>query len=78
LKGRSPRAIIQLALRWKIVRWATSFAISGMNWIALAALPITPTRFPARSTSWFQRAEWKVGPRKVSRPAILGICGRDS
>jgi hypothetical protein len=51
------------------------FAISGMNWIALAALPTTATRLPARSQSWFQRAEWNHWPWKVSRPGSDGMDG---
>ena len=46
--------------------------------MALAALPITATRLPARSYAWFQRAEWKRSPRNRSRPGIGGIAGRFS
>ena len=35
-------------------------------------MPITATRLPVRSTSWFQRAEWKISPWKVSMPSIVG------
>ena len=44
--------------------------------MALAALPITATCLPERSTSWFQRAEWKRSPRKPSIPGMSGMCGR--
>jgi hypothetical protein len=37
------------AVRWKTVRWAVCGAIWGTNWIALAPVPITATRRPARS-----------------------------
>ncbi len=41
-------------------------------------MPITATRLPARSTSWFQRAEWKISPWKPSMPSIAGSLGADS
>ena len=40
-------------------------------------MPITATRLPVRSTSWFHRAEWKTSPWKVSMPSISGSCGAD-
>ena len=63
-------------MRWRIVRWATSSAISGMNWAALAPVPMTTTRLPRRSTSWSHRAEWKTGPAKVAAPGRSGMLGR--
>jgi hypothetical protein len=65
-----------LADRWKRSRWPTVPTISGTNWTAEAPVPITATRRPVRSWSWFQRAEWKVVPSKESRPGIGGIEGR--
>ncbi len=41
-------------------------------------MPITATRFPARSTSWFHRAEWKISPWKDSMPSIAGSRGAES
>jgi hypothetical protein len=43
-----------------------------MNCTALAALPITPTRSPARSWSQSQRAEWNLVPANESRPGMSG------
>jgi hypothetical protein len=38
-------------------------------------LPMTPTRLPARSTVWSQRAECSTGPAKLSRPSMAGSLG---
>lgn len=38
-------------------------------------MPITATRLPVRSTEWSHSAEWKEGPRKLSRPGISGNDG---
>ena len=51
---------------------------SGTIWIADAPVPITATRLPARSTSWFQRAEWKSSPSKSSMPSMSGSRGSES
>jgi hypothetical protein len=37
------------AERWNTVRCSTAGWMCGTNWIALAPVPITATRFPARS-----------------------------
>ena len=50
-------------------------AISGTIWIADAPVPTTATRLPARSTSWFQRAEWKISPWNVPMPSRSGSLG---
>ena len=34
----------------------------GTIWIALAPVPITATRLPVMSTSWFHCAEWNAVP----------------
>ena len=65
-------------LRWITVSEPTRGWIAGTNWIALAPVPITPTRFPERSTSCRQSAEWNAGPAKSSRPSSSGIAGRES
>ena len=39
---------------------------------------MTATRLPARSTSWSQRAEWKIAPWKPSMPSISGSLGSES
>ena len=65
-------------VRWKTVTCWACFRSSGTNWTALAPVPTTATRFPARSTPWSQRAEWKASPAKRSRPGMSGSTGRDS
>ena len=39
---------------------------------------MTATRLPARSTSWFHRAEWKSSPWKPSMPSMSGSRGSES
>lgn len=39
---------------------------------------MTATRFPVRSASWFQRAEWKISPWKPSMPLMSGRDGSHS
>jgi hypothetical protein len=62
-------------VRWKTCSFATSGWIAGTYWIAEAPVPIEATRLPSSSASWSQRAEWKTGPGKSSRPGISGIFG---
>jgi hypothetical protein len=38
-------------------------------------VPITATRSPLRSWSWFQRAEWKTVPAKSRNPGMSGMLG---
>ena len=64
--------------RWNTVIAPTSSTMPGTNWIALAPVPTTATRLPARRTSWRQSAEWKAGPANVSAPGIAGITGLES
>jgi len=64
--------------RWKIVMCATFGAIAGTNWIALAPVPITATRFPVGSNCSSQCAEWNIGPLKRSSPGTSGIDARVS
>ncbi len=47
-------------------------ASSGTTWIALAPVPITPTRLPSSATAWSQAAVWKAGPANASRPGMSG------
>ena len=65
MSGRPPCGITQGAVRWKTWSLPTRGWISGTNWIADAPVPMTATRSPARSWSWFQRAEWNVVPSNV-------------
>ena len=73
--ARFRRGRNQFPVRWNTYRRATCSAISGTNWTALAPVPITATRLPARSYSWSQRAEWKLAPANSSRPSTDGIAG---
>ena len=63
-------------MRWKTVTCFAFGAISGVNWKALAPVPITAMRLPASSTSARQRAEWKAGPANVSSPSMSGSRGQ--
>ena len=45
----------------------------GMDWMADDPVPITPTRWPVKSTgSCGQRPVWRVGPAKASTPGTSG------
>ena len=69
----------QLGLRWKTVRWPAVSATTGISCTAVAPVPMTPTRLPARSSGSRGQSEvWKDGPRNASMPSIFGICGMDS
>ena len=65
----------QAGVRWNTVRCSVSWAMIGMNWIALAPVPMTTTFLPFRSIEWSHWAEWKRGPSNVSAPAISGMLG---
>ncbi len=67
--------MIHGGVRWKTFSCATSGWICGTNWIADAPVPITATRSPARSWSWFHSAECHVSPSKRSMPSSSGIDG---
>jgi hypothetical protein len=41
--------MIHGGVRWKTVSFATSGAMRGTNWTALAPVPTTATRLPVRS-----------------------------
>ncbi len=69
--------MIHGAVRWKRWSWSTSGAICGTNWIALAPVPITATRLPAKSKSWSHSAEWKLAPLKSSSPGTSAYEGFD-
>jgi hypothetical protein len=64
--------MIQGGVRWNRVRWDAMAASSGTTWIALAPVPITPTRLPLSATAWSQAAVWKAGPANASRPGMSG------
>ena len=58
------RGKVQAGVRWKTSSRSTRGWISGMSWAAEQPVPMTATRSPVRSWSWFQRAEWKRVPAK--------------
>ena len=67
-----------LRVRWKTVRWPTSFAMIGIIWTAVAPAPITATRLPAKSTfSLGHREVWNDSPLKLSTPSNGGILRAD-
>jgi hypothetical protein len=52
--------------------------MNGIDWMPDDPVPITPTRWPVRSTpSWGQRPVWRVRPRNVSIPSISGCFAAD-
>ena len=59
--------------RWKTVRCSTMGAMSWMTWTPDAPVPMTPTRFPARSTPLAgHEPVWRTSPLNESRPGMLG------
>ncbi len=55
---------------------ATSSAMVGTIWKALAPVPITATRLPASSVPSIHSAECIEAPANVSRPGMSGSFGR--
>ena len=49
-------------------------ASSGTSCTALAPVPTTATRAPARSTAWSQRDEWNIGPGERLEPGDRRGC----
>ena len=74
----SGRGWIHGGVRWNTVSCAACSAISGMNWIADAPVPITATRRPVRSAERSQRAEWNEVPPNDADPGMSGYEGRCS
>ena len=66
----------QFGVRWYTCSSATSSAIAGISWMPLAAVPITATRLPLRSTFASHCAEWNDAPANESRPSMSGSFGR--
>ena len=73
VNGVSSFGNTQFAVRWYTSSRAASAAISGIICTAAAALPITATALPRRSSPLSGQApEWTVGPAKSSRPRMSG------
>src|SRR6202034_1020586 len=59
--------------RWNTYNCDATAAISGATWIPVDPVPISPTRFPAKSTpSAGHRAVWCQDPENVSSPGSDG------
>ena len=64
---------LNAAVRWKTVTRSQAGAMVGMSWMPEDPVPITPTRWPLRSTpSWGQSAVCRIWPVKSSRPSMSG------
>ena len=48
----------KFAVRWNTVRWLACSAITGTDWIADDPVPMTPTRWPVKSTG--SCGQWPV------------------
>ena len=76
-RGSSAWGSATAAVRWKTVRCAACSATAGMNWAALAPVPMMATRLPVRSTSWSHSAEWKrLAGEAVAARRCSGQSGR--
>ena len=65
---------LKFGVRWNTVRWSACWAMIGIDWIADDPVPMTPTRWPVKSTpSWGQWPVWYQLPRNVSMPGISGV-----
>ena len=65
--------MLKFGVRWNTVSSAACSANIGIDWIADDPVPMTPTRWPVRSTpSCGQCPVWYVGPAKLSTPGISG------
>ena len=63
----------QLAVRWYTTREATVSAMEGMICTPLDPVPMTATRWPAKSTGDCGHSPvWYDSPRKSSRPGTSG------
>ena len=60
-------------MRWNTVSSAACRAMIGIDWIADEPVPITPTRFPVKSTpSCGQRPVWYVVAREAVEAREVG------
>ena len=69
---------LKFAVRWKTVKCFACRAICGIIWTPDEPVPITPTRFPEKSTpSLGQRPVWYQSPLNASKPGNSGFLGVD-
>ncbi len=65
-------------MRWKTVRSPACSAMTGIDWMPDEPVPMTPTRWPVKSTpSWGHAPVWYVGPGERSRPGTSGTFGAE-
>jgi hypothetical protein len=70
--------MVNCAVRWNTVRCAACLAITGIDWMPDAPVPMMPTRLPVKSTgSCGQAAVCRVTPRKLSAPLNSGRFAAD-
>jgi len=63
----------KLAVRWNTCGWVACSATMGMSCVPDDPVPITPIRFPVKSTpSCGQSPLWNHWPSKVSSPGNRG------
>ena len=66
--------MLKFGVRWNTTNCAACSASRGMTWMPDEPVPMTPTRWPLKSTpSCGQLPVWKVRPAKLSMPGISGI-----
>ncbi len=69
---------LKLGVRWKITTESAWRAMCGIDWMAEDPVPITPTRWPLKSTGWCgQCPVWNVGPAKEPTPSTAGSLALD-
>ena len=70
--------MVNWAVRWNTVRCPACSAITGMAWMPDAPVPITPTRWPVKSTgSCGQLPVCSDRPAKLSAPGNTGLLAVD-
>ena len=71
--GRLPAGMLKFGVRWNTVRCAACSAMIGIDWMADDPVPMTPTRWPVKSTpSWGQWPVWYQVPREALDARDLG------
>ena len=72
---KSVFGVTQIGVRWKTVSSEATSAISGISCTAVAPVPITATRLPARSAASSHFAVWMTSPAKSCTPSMSGSRG---